>query len=176
MIETNSIRSTLPKLSVNLFCTAHNMDRVYVMRTGDMLHRNNKSLITAKVGPMNGQRLGIAVHEDLVITSITEGSPADVAGLKTGHRIDSVGDKRISHPTELNKILTESSPDEVLTMLLLPNTFRNDNPSQPQQNYITPVILSQIFSQGQLEGSTRASIQFEEYSSWRDLQSHLVIE
>eukprot|EP01060_Flectonema_neradi_P038082 TRINITY_DN7898_c0_g2_i1.p1 TRINITY_DN7898_c0_g2~~TRINITY_DN7898_c0_g2_i1.p1 ORF type:complete len:182 (+),score=27.23 TRINITY_DN7898_c0_g2_i1:81-548(+) len=141
--------------------------RQYLMLPGDMLHVEKGDSAEAEergteieVGPLNGERLGIAVHDDLVITEVVEGSPADQAGLRVGQRVDSVDNIRITHPDQLSNILKLCGSDQTLSITV----------SHPAAALVpSPSLISVIFTQGQLEGSTRTQIQYEEHHLWMSL-------
>ena len=78
-----------------------------------------KPYIGVAIAPLSDEVAGITgIKSGAVVQDVTEGAPADEAGIKVNDVIVKVGDKDITDSSDLVKVISDSEPGEVLTFYI----------------------------------------------------------
>jgi len=84
------------------------------------LRRHSRAFLGVATYPVNEdvrERFGLAAAEGALVVDVTLGSPADVAGLRAGDVITSLGGRRIASPDDLSRIVRDHNPGERVEMV-----------------------------------------------------------
>ena len=106
-------------------------------RGGVNVYGNGASSVHVLTGNSNKAFLGVGTEkndagEGVTITSVTDESGAEKAGLKEGDIITKLNDTKISSPEELTKTIGKFNPDEKITV-----TYKRDKKEQKTTAVLT---------------------------------------